>query len=41
MPLREELAAFFGPFGVRNVVLVGIGNPVRGDDGVGLAIRRL
>jgi hypothetical protein len=38
MDLRAELHAFFGAAEGRRVVIVGIGSPIRGDDGVGLRV---
>jgi len=41
MALRAELHAFFGAAEGRRVVLVGIGSPIRRDDGVGLRVIEL
>lgn len=40
MALEEELGEYLGE-GERRVVLMGVGNPMRGDDGVGVAIIQL
>ncbi len=40
MALEQELREYFGE-GERRVVLVGVGNPMRGDDGVGVRIIEL
>lgn len=41
MALRSELHGFFGESESRRVILVGIGNPLRRDDGVGLRVVEL
>ena len=41
MSLKESLEAFFGAEQEKRVVLMGIGNPTRGDDAVGLKVIEL